>query len=68
MLDATEALFLDGGDQGAVLHKAGGRVGVVGIQPKDVRHQDAFAVIRRSRSRRRRCMERMRSAVTRWAV
>ncbi len=68
MLDAAETLFLDGGDQGAILHQAGGGVGVVGVQPKDVSHQDAFAGIRRSRSRRSRCMERMRSAVTRWAV
>ena len=68
VLDAPEALFLDGGDQGAVLHQAGGGIGVVGVQPKDVGHQGAFAGIRRSRSRRSRCMERMRSAVTRWAV
>ena len=32
MLDAPEALLLDGGDQGAVLHEAGGGIGVVGIQ------------------------------------
>ena len=68
VLDAPEALFLDGGDQGAVLHKAGGGIGVVGVQPKDIGHQGVFAGIRRSRSRRSRCMERMRSAVTRWAV
>ncbi len=68
VLDAPEALFLDGGDQGAVLDEAGGGVGVVRVQPEDVSHQDALAAMRRSRSRRSRCMERMRSAVTRWAV
>jgi len=68
MLDAAEALFLDGGDQGAILHQAGGRVGVISVQPQDVSHQDALTGLRRSRSRRSRCMERIRSAVTRWAV
>ena len=60
VLDAAEALLLDGGDQGAVLDQAGRGVGVIGVQPEDVGH--------RSRSRRSRCMDRMRSAVTRWAV
>ena len=42
MLDAPEALFLDGGDQGAVLDQAGGGVGVVGVEAKDVGHQGAL--------------------------
>src|SRR5215207_10010541 len=56
VLDAAETLLLDGGDQGAVLDQAGRGVGVIGVQPEDVGH--------RSRSRRSRCMERIRSAVT----
>ena len=60
VLDAPEAFFLDGGDQRAVLDQAGRGVGVVGVQSEDPGHL--------SRSRRSRCMDRMRSAVIRWAV
>ena len=60
MLDAAETLLLDGGQQHAVLHQAGRGIGVVGVEAQDIGH--------RSRSRRSRCMERITSAVTRWAV
>ena len=65
MLDAPEALLLDGGDELAVLHQAGGGVGVIGVQAEDVGHQ---GLRKSSRSRRSRCMERIMSAVMRWAV
>ncbi len=65
MLDAPEAFLLDRGDEIAVLDQAGGRVGVIGVEAEDVCH---FLPNTLSRSRCSRCMERIRSAVTRCAV
>ena len=60
VLDAAEALLLDGSDEVAVLDEAGRRVGVIGVEAENVGHLP--------RSLRSRCMERIISAVTRCAV
>ncbi len=65
MLDAPKALLLDGSDEIAVLHEASSSVGVIGVKAEDVAH---FLPSAFSRSRCSRCMERIRSAVTRCAV
>ena len=36
VLDAAEALLLDGGDQVAVLDQAGRGIGVIGVEAEDV--------------------------------
>ena len=68
VLDPPEPLLLDGRNQFAILHQAGRRVGVKGVEAQDVCHREDFLAPVRSRSRRSRCIDRIRSAVMRWAV
>ena len=47
MLDAAKTLLFDRCDEFAILDQAGGRVGVIGVEPENVGHA-AMSIIRRS--------------------